>query len=54
MVLMFLGMELILLLRVNLFMRTMPLIKWCGFCSTTVVEEYVEYILITILCSVVF
>jgi hypothetical protein len=36
--LMFLGMELILLNRVNLFMRTVPLIKWCGLCSTTIVK----------------
>jgi hypothetical protein len=32
------GMELILLLRVNRYLRTMPLIKWCGLCSTTVVK----------------
>jgi hypothetical protein len=37
-VLMFLGMELILLLRVNLYLRTMPLIKWCGLCSANVVK----------------
>jgi hypothetical protein len=38
MVLMFLGMELILLLRVNLYLRTVPLIKWCGLWSTIVVR----------------
>jgi hypothetical protein len=38
MVLMFLGMDLILLLRVNLYLRTVSLIKWCGLCSTIVVK----------------
>jgi hypothetical protein len=38
MVLMFLGMDLILLLQVNLYLRTVPLIKWCGLCSTIVVK----------------
>jgi hypothetical protein len=38
MVLMFLGMELILLLRMNLYLRTMPLIKWCGLFSTAVIK----------------
>jgi hypothetical protein len=37
-VLLFLGMELILLLRVNLYLRKVTLIKWCGLCSTIAVK----------------
>jgi hypothetical protein len=36
--LMFLGMELILLLRVNLYLGIVPLIEWCCLCSTIVVK----------------
>ena len=38
MVLMFLGMEFILLLQMNLYTMKIPLNKWCGMCLTTAVK----------------
>jgi hypothetical protein len=56
MVLIFLGMELILLLLVNLYLRTVPWdqMVWFVVNNCSQVEKYVEYVLITILCSIVF